>query len=962
MRAMQILAERVGRWIAGLVSALAVLIGIVGGVVGGVGAAVGDVAPGTRVLIVGDGSSPAWLSDVQSKVAASLGLGSSVDTFNIDGGGTPTLNLLKGYDVVLVYTDAGTDDSVALGNVLADYVDAAGNVVEMTFGFYDSGAIGIQGRWRTGGYSGMTAVSQLFNGVGTGTRLIPSHEILSGVSAVTATYRNTGTPAAGVTRVADWSDGTPMVMTVPGKNGRIASLNFYPVSTTVFGSGWDAATQGGRLMANACRWASGNNVDVLILGSPFVAAWLDEVKSTIRSFGRVGGKIDTFNIATGTPTAAQLAAYDSVLVFSDAASANPVALGNLLADYADQGGGVVVSPFSNVAGLALQGRFVSGGYLPQAVGGSTTGAATLGAVSIPNHPLMRGVTSFNGGSSSYRAVGGLTPGATLVASWSTGQPLLAIKRITRGRVVTANFYPASSVSRADFWPVSTDGGAILGNALTWSARRDNDTLLLGENGLAGTSNDVAAKIRENGFTGSITFFDCSVGTPSLSYLKRFDSVMVWTNSSAQDSATLGTVLSHFVDSGGGVVNTLFTNASSYALQGRWATLGYSAMTTTNYGFGTRLTMGEVDLPGHPVMDRVATFDNGSGSFYAFAALMPGATQISRYTNGTPLVAENSIRGNGRVVTLNFFPGSGSILSGLWEPSSDGGRLMANALRHVARSDDRVLIAGSLSGSELEDVRMRVAATGRFRNTIDTYSIGIFSALPSDLSTGYDSIMIGNNNSIDSVILGDQFADFVDAGGGVVTVTGAHAGATFGLAGRWINGGYSPYPAGNGSVYRSANPTFGVIHRPGHPLLTGVDSFNGGVLAAHDAATLAPGADPIVDFNTGYPLAAERKRGPIQSVGLNFFMDSSATAPGIGWETGTDGALLLANALTYVSSPRPCDADFNGDGFIDAFDYEDFVECFEGGRCPRGVSADFNHDGFPDAFDYDDFVAAFEAGC
>lgn len=54
----------------------------------------------------------------------------------------------------------------------------------------------------------------------------------------------------------------------------------------------------------------------------------------------------------------------------------------------------------------------------------------------------------------------------------------------------------------------------------------------------------------------------------------------------------------------------------------------------------------------------------------------------------------------------------------------------------------------------------------------------------------------------------------------------------------------------------------------------------------------------------------------------------------------------------------CPADFNGDDFLDFFDYGDFVAAFEAGD-PR---ADFNHDDFLDFFDYGDFVAAFEAGC
>lgn len=56
------------------------------------------------------------------------------------------------------------------------------------------------------------------------------------------------------------------------------------------------------------------------------------------------------------------------------------------------------------------------------------------------------------------------------------------------------------------------------------------------------------------------------------------------------------------------------------------------------------------------------------------------------------------------------------------------------------------------------------------------------------------------------------------------------------------------------------------------------------------------------------------------------------------------------------------ADYNGDGFLDFFDYDDYVSCFQGVACPCGRTADFNGDDFIDFFDYDDFVAAFETGC
>ena len=69
-----------------------------------------------------------------------------------------------------------------------------------------------------------------------------------------------------------------------------------------------------------------------------------------------------------------------------------------------------------------------------------------------------------------------------------------------------------------------------------------------------------------------------------------------------------------------------------------------------------------------------------------------------------------------------------------------------------------------------------------------------------------------------------------------------------------------------------------------------------------------------------------------------------------------GMHAVYNANSVVVSYIP--ADFNGDGFPDFFDYDDFVAAYELGT----PEADFNHDGFLDFFDYDAFIEAFESGC
>jgi hypothetical protein len=68
---------------------------------------------------------------------------------------------------------------------------------------------------------------------------------------------------------------------------------------------------------------------------------------------------------------------------------------------------------------------------------------------------------------------------------------------------------------------------------------------------------------------------------------------------------------------------------------------------------------------------------------------------------------------------------------------------------------------------------------------------------------------------------------------------------------------------------------------------------------------------------------------------------------------------LAEVTLGEALPPACPPDFNHDGSVDFFDYDDFVVCFEDAGCAAG---DFNHDGSVDFFDYDDFVLAFEIGC
>ena len=175
-------------------------------------------------------------------------------------------------------------------------------------------------------------------------------------------------------------------------------------------------------------------------------------------------QVDTINLWNGTPSLGTLTGYDAVLVYSGSGFPNNVAIGDVLADYVDGGGRVVVGAlafWNSDHPLGMSGRLSSGGYLPFTQSSQAGGSYLQLQADLPNSPYLANVASFNGGEYSLHNAVGLAIGATLIAHWSNGTPLVAVKR----RVVGLNFYPPSSDAWSPFWDASTDGDILMADAL-----------------------------------------------------------------------------------------------------------------------------------------------------------------------------------------------------------------------------------------------------------------------------------------------------------------------------------------------------------------------------------------------------------------------------------------------------------------------------------------------------------------
>ena len=145
---------------------------------------------------------------------------------------------------------------------------------------------------------------------------------------------------------------------------------------------------------------------------------------------------------------------DQVILSTGNPFPNPVGLGDVLADYVDQGGGVVQTVATFVDGLDVQGRFMDEGYSAFDLGTGPIGTATLGTFDA-THPIMDGVTTVWGDA---LATAPLAAGAQWVADWNIGEAFVA----TQGnQVAGVNIYVATS----GYWMGEVP--LVLHNAAAW---------------------------------------------------------------------------------------------------------------------------------------------------------------------------------------------------------------------------------------------------------------------------------------------------------------------------------------------------------------------------------------------------------------------------------------------------------------------------------------------------------------
>ncbi|HEX9729898.1 MAG TPA: Ig-like domain-containing protein [Gemmatimonadales bacterium] len=186
---------------------------------------------------------------------------------------TPTLAFLQTFDAVLMYMNGFPADQTAVGDTLAAYVGAGGNVIVATF------------YWQGGPWGAFSAIEPLVS-IGGSRYVIDSvvpgamaiHPLTRGLDTLYAFFEGGTTPAGDATVVASWNNGGPaMAYRVEGAGQRLLGISMFPAHGLYNGSFGDETWW--RAWENALRWTSDGGASavpgpaLLVAGGPSRRAW-----------------------------------------------------------------------------------------------------------------------------------------------------------------------------------------------------------------------------------------------------------------------------------------------------------------------------------------------------------------------------------------------------------------------------------------------------------------------------------------------------------------------------------------------------------------------------------------------------------------------------------------------------------------------------------------------------------------
>ncbi|MDQ3262726.1 MAG: Ig-like domain-containing protein [Myxococcota bacterium] len=318
---------------------------------------------------------------------------------------------------------------------------------------------------------------------------------------------------------------------------------------------------------------------------------------------------------------------------------------------------------------------------------ATLGASTLNAsVTFTPGPAVGATSTITGSPSAAIADGVATITLTVTARDANGNtvPGQAVEITATGTNNTFSPEPphgttdaggafsatlASSTSETKTVSALINGAFSVSTEVTFGASLLLLAADIGESAL----NSLKTRMEATGAFTRVDIFNAYTGTPTLTQLQGYSSVLFWTNYHLADKVRLGNNLADYFDSGGRVVIATFGYLSSSSwpnnnVAGRWLADGYNLFELGGQA-SSSASLGTVVEPSSPLMSGVNTLSGGT-IHVGTGAVTNGGVVVAYWSTGRPLVVRGTVNGRNRV-DLELYPPA------YW--TGDGVALMRNAL-------------------------------------------------------------------------------------------------------------------------------------------------------------------------------------------------------------------------------------------------------------------------------------------
>ncbi len=524
---------------------------------------------------------------------------------------------------------------------------------------------------------------------------------------------------------------------------------------------------------------------------------------------------------------------------------NDVRVGNVLADYVDAGGKVVVFNYAyDNVGWGLAGRFVTEGYGPFLVATAEGSPSVTMNVVEAKHPIFAGVGAVT--STGLNQALPVNPNAQLLASWSNGWAMIAANADTVG----FNLLYGPTVT----WTGDVD--VLVHNAIVWLADGETGGACRSPDEVSWLTVETASGSTAGGATDVSGISVSGAGLAAGSYEAR---LCVSSNDSAGNGLVLVPVT---LDVAGGGSDPIV------------------AVTPAALDFS-------VDSGGSD-SDDLSIGNVGGGTLtWSIQTTETTRAPVDLSRSAQPAVAARSISAGAR---------SGAAIAA---------RPTEHRVRTIAlRGGDPVSVLVVSPDGEISDPpdfpappQNLVDDLNAFPDTTATLYTGALASVTAAAFQAYDVVIVSNNGRWSTVggqtSVGNALADYVDAGGKVVVFNFAYDFFGWELGGRFITQNYGPFQQATSDSTAAASM---VVVQAAHPVFDGVKSVTmpDGFFRLDTALT--SGAQLLANWSDGLPFVAANDN----SVALNILYGANPS-----WTGDLD--ILVHNAVVLLADsggPQP----------------------------------------------------------